>query len=49
MAIQPIPDQGEEFIKSGMVLITDPKSDKYLNRVRKDSDKCRTNSDRKNM
>ena len=32
MAIKPIPDQSKEFIKSGMVLITDPRSDKYLNK-----------------
>jgi len=30
MANQPVPDQSEEFKKSGMVLITDPKSDYYL-------------------
>jgi len=30
MAVKPIPDQSKEFIKSGMVLITDPRSDKYL-------------------
>ena len=35
MANSPIPDQGQEFIKSGMVLITDPRSDKYLNRSKK--------------
>ena len=35
MAIYPVPDQSEEFIKSGMVLITDPRSDKYLRKVRK--------------
>ena len=29
MANQPVPDQSEEFKKSGMVLITDPKSDYY--------------------
>ena len=34
MANSPIPDQGQEFIKSGMVLITDPRSDKYLNRLK---------------
>lgn len=33
MANSPIPDQSEEFRKSGMVLITDPRSDKYLNRA----------------
>jgi|SaaInlV_120m_DNA_3_1039746.scaffolds.fasta_scaffold56337_2 hypothetical protein len=37
MANNPIPDQGNEFIKSGMTLITDPRSDKYLNKVRKHS------------
>jgi len=35
MANSPIPDQGQEFINSGMVLITDPRSDKYLNRSKK--------------
>ena len=35
MANHPIPDQGNEFIKSGMVLITDPRSDKYLGKVQK--------------
>jgi hypothetical protein len=49
MAVNPIPDQSKEFMKSGMVLITDPKSDKYLNRVRKDKSPCRTNSEQKNM
>lgn len=29
-----IPDQGKSFIESGMTLITDPKSDKYLNMLR---------------
>lgn len=33
MAVKPIPDQSKEFIKSGMVLITDPRSDKYLHKV----------------
>jgi len=33
VANNPIPDQGKEFIKSGMTLITDPKSDKYLKKV----------------
>ena len=33
MANSPIPDQSEEFRKSGMVLITDPRSDYYLKRV----------------
>ncbi len=32
MANSPIPDQSQDFIKSGMVLITDPRADKYLNR-----------------
>ncbi len=32
MANQPVPDQSESFKKSGMVLITDPKSDYYLNK-----------------
>lgn len=31
MSNNPIPDQGKDFIESGMTLITDPKSDKYLN------------------
>ena len=31
-------DKGEEFIKSGMTLITDPESDKYLNKPKKVSD-----------
>jgi hypothetical protein len=35
MANNPVPDQGNDFINSGMTLITDPKSDKYLNMVRK--------------
>lgn len=35
MANSPIPDQSEEFRKSGMVLITDPRSDYYLNKARK--------------
>lgn len=34
MANSPIPDQGQDFIDSGMVLITDPRSDKYLNRTK---------------
>lgn len=34
MANHPIPDQSQEFIKSGMVLITDPRADKYLNRTK---------------
>ena len=32
MAVKPVPDQSDEFKKSGMVLITDPKSDYYLNK-----------------
>ena len=35
MANNPVPDQGQEFLKSGMTLITDPRSDKYLNMARK--------------
>lgn len=35
MANNPIPDQGNAFIESGMTLITDPRSDKYLNMARK--------------
>ena len=31
MANSPIPDQSKEFLNSGMRLITDPRSDKYLN------------------
>ena len=34
MSVNPIPDQGQDFIDSGMTLITDPKSDKYLNMLR---------------
>jgi hypothetical protein len=34
MANSPI-DQGTEFVKSGMTLITDPRSDKYLKMARK--------------
>ena len=34
MSNHPVPDQGKEFINSGMTLITDPKSDKYLNMLR---------------
>jgi len=33
VANSPVPDQSEDFIKSGMVLITDPRSDKYLHKV----------------
>ena len=42
MANSPIPDQSEDFRKSGMVLITDPRADYYLNkikRVKKDKEK----------
>ncbi len=35
MANSPVPDQSDDFIKSGMVLITDPRSDKYLHKVKK--------------
>jgi hypothetical protein len=35
MANSPIPDQSKDFVKSGMVLITDPRSDKYLNMAQK--------------
>ena len=28
-------DLGKDFIESGMTLITDPRSDKYLNRAKK--------------
>ena len=35
MANHPIPDQSKDFIASGMVLITDPRSDEYLSKVRK--------------
>ena len=35
MANHPIPDQGDDFIKSGKVLITDPRSDYYLNKASK--------------
>ena len=31
-------DKGEEFIKPGMTLITEPESDKYLNKPKKVSD-----------
>lgn len=34
MANSPV-DKSEEFIKSGMTLITDPASDRYLNRKKK--------------
>ena len=33
MANHRIPDQGEDFIKSGRVLITDPRSDYYLQKA----------------
>jgi len=35
MANSPIPDQSEEFKKSGMVLITDPRSDVHLKKAQK--------------
>lgn len=35
MANHPIPDQSEEFRQSGMVLITDPRSDYYLEKATK--------------
>jgi hypothetical protein len=35
MANSPVPDQSSEFQNSGMTLITDPKSDKYLDKVRR--------------
>ena len=34
MSNHPVPDQGKDFIESGMTLITDTKSDKYLNMLR---------------
>ena len=34
MSVNPVPDMSEEFINSGMTLITDPKSDRYLNQIR---------------
>ena len=37
MANSPIPDQSDDFIKSGMTLITDPRSDRYLSKVRSSS------------
>ena len=54
MAVKPIPDQSKEFIKSGMVLITDPRSDKYLNKHQskenqRSSKWHHTDSDLKNM
>ena len=33
MSNHPVPDQGNEFVESGMTLITDTKSDKYLNKT----------------
>lgn len=39
MANNPVPDQGKEFIESGMTLITDPKSDKYLKKYSTNTDK----------
>lgn len=35
MANHPIPDQSIDFIKSGMVLITDPRADYYLKKAQK--------------
>ena len=35
MANNPIPDQSQDFIKSGMVLITDPRADAILNNLGK--------------
>jgi|TARA_B100000073_G_scaffold76229_1_gene57553 hypothetical protein len=35
MANSPIPDQSTDFRKSGMVLITDPRADYYLNKSKK--------------
>ena len=35
VANSPIPDQSDDFRKSGMVLITDPRADYYLNKVRR--------------
>lgn len=35
MANHPIPDQGNDFINSGKVLITDPRSDYYLKKASK--------------
>jgi hypothetical protein len=37
MANHPIPDQSDDFIKSGMILITDPRSDVLLERIDKNS------------
>jgi len=34
MSNHPVPDQGKDFINSGMTLITDTNSDKYLNMLR---------------
>ena len=33
MANNPIPDQSKDFRRSGMVLITDPRSDYYLKKA----------------
>ena len=44
MANNPIPDQGNDFIKSGMTLITDPRSDVYLARVHKSTPPTDRNS-----
>lgn len=35
MANSPIPDQSDAFRKSGMVLITDPRSEYYLKKAAK--------------
>ena len=39
MANNPVPDQGKDFINSGMTLITDPKSDKYLKKASNNTNK----------
>ena len=39
-------DLGKDFMKSGMTLITDPRSDKYLNKAKKA--KNAPSKDRKN-
>jgi|TARA_Y100000289_G_scaffold33397_1_gene33034 hypothetical protein len=39
-------DLGKDFMESGMTLITDPRSDKYLNRAKKAKNAPR--KDRKN-
>ena len=35
-------DLGKDFIKSGMTLITDPRSDRYLRRIEKETKKLKT-------